>query len=823
MSKRSELAGSLAQVAISALGGPAVLVRTALSEGAKHAQSHFEEKEQAREVRKRVADALDAWASGEGISPDDLAAGLSRADDIVRDFGLDFQGIADLDFDADRVSSAVLDAATSADPSSELDSVQVLATRAVRETYAVLIAQLRAKNETSIALFLSLQRRFDELAEAQASREDIIRYLRGRIADWDTAFWRADLKASAIERALRYDDAPRTAPDATPSRRPPGAEDISREPTLVILGEPGSGKTWFMRMLARKAAQKALDELERGGSATGVEIPLYTTWQRWADTPGDTAGSLVASSFASGLGFTPLADRGMRERLDMTLLESRSRVVVMVDSLDEAADVTDQAARLKELFGLPARWRVVISSRHAAWEHAMRRAPVKRSPRQISLRGLRYPTDVVSFIHAWFAEPDEEWRADALLRELARRRELVGNAVLPLILTFYCLLAQGVDRGDAALPQSARDLYRRLAARLLLGSWRGDAPGPDGQPDIAYCEQLLKAWAWAAFRAQTRNAGGRPRDDSFVQDVVIRPAERRAIDHIAPKTDGNDEGVVTRQFIHRTFLEYYFAEYVCQLDAGEAARALAGVLTSQSSWTDAAWRAVVVHNQEHKGILFEELLRGDSGDGVRAALERPEGYLLTLAALSDPDDWTPEHQSLINRARITFGVVRPQAAQLSARWAESNYLVLLSFLKQATQATINSRSETERLAETVAALTYDPVVRREAADLLIDALSHPGPWQDPRGLARAVRALPATKAERGGLRAALLARAVSADDPEIVRAHAEALAGLIHDADEYDELSRELDAAIPGVSDPIVRQILSGLRLERRSEADPIE
>ena len=195
MSKRSELAGSLAQVAISALGGPAVLVRTALSEGAKHAQSHFEEKEQAREVRKRVADALDAWASGEAISPDDLAAGLSRADDIVRDFGLDFQGIADLDFDADRVSSAVLDAATSADPSSELDGVQVLATRAVRETYAVLIAQLRAKNETSIALFLSLQRRFDELAEAQASREDIIRYLRGRIADWDTAFWRADLRA----------------------------------------------------------------------------------------------------------------------------------------------------------------------------------------------------------------------------------------------------------------------------------------------------------------------------------------------------------------------------------------------------------------------------------------------------------------------------------------------------------------------------------------------------------------------------------------------------------------------------------------------------
>ncbi|MCI0157761.1 NACHT domain-containing protein [Leifsonia shinshuensis] len=530
MSKRSELAGSLAQVALSALGGPALFARTALSEGAKYTQAYFEEREQAREVRKRVAAALDAWAGGEKISHDELAAGLSMAEDMVREFGLDFGAIADLDFDADRVSSAVLEAAKPADRYWEIDSVQVLATRAVQETYDVLIAQLRAKNETSISLFLSLQKRFDELANAQATRGDIIRYLRGRIADWDTSYWRADLRASAIERALRFDETPRRSTDDKSPGMHRRAEDISRESMLVILGEPGSGKTWYLRMLARRAAQEALDELERGGSTTGIEIPLLTTWQRWADTPGDTTESLVASSFASGLGFTPLADRDMRERLEVSLLASLSRVVVMVDSLDEAADVKDQAARLQELSGLPLRWRVVISSRPAAWAHAAKRALVRRSPREITLRGLRYPTDVISFIRAWFAEPDEEWRADALLRELARRRDLVGDVVLPLFLTFYCLLAQGADRGAPALPQSARDLYRRLAARLLLGSWSGDAPGPDGQPDIAYCEELLRGWAWSTFRAQTRDAGGRPRDDSFVQGVVIRPAERRAID-----------------------------------------------------------------------------------------------------------------------------------------------------------------------------------------------------------------------------------------------------------------------------------------------------
>ncbi|WP_241704302.1 hypothetical protein [Leifsonia shinshuensis] len=221
--------------------------------------------------------------------------------------------------------------------------------------------------------------------------------------------------------------------------------------------------------------------------------------------------------------------------------------------------------------------------------------------------------------------------------------------------------------------------------------------------------------------------------------------------------------------------------------------------------------------------MFEELLRGAGGDDIRAALERPEGYLLTLAALSEPGDWTPEHQSLINHARITFGVVRPQAALLSARWALSNYLVLLSFVNKAVRATIDSRSETDRLTDTVAALTQDPVVRREAADLLIDALSHPGPWQDPRGLAKAVRALPATKGERGRLRAELLAGATSADDPEIVRAHAEAMAGLLHEADEYGEFSLELDAALAGVRDPIVRQILSGLRHECASKAQSIE
>jgi hypothetical protein len=51
------------------------------------------------------------------------------------------------------------------------------------------------------------------------------------------------------------------------------AEECER---LVILGDPGTGKTWLARRIARRAAEAALAALAGGAGLDHVEQPLFT-------------------------------------------------------------------------------------------------------------------------------------------------------------------------------------------------------------------------------------------------------------------------------------------------------------------------------------------------------------------------------------------------------------------------------------------------------------------------------------------------------------------------------------------------------------------
>ncbi len=56
------------------------------------------------------------------------------------------------------------------------------------------------------------------------------------------------------------------------------ADDLARQCTrLVILGEPGSGKTWLAKRTARICAEKALKALDDDVALDEVGLPLYTT------------------------------------------------------------------------------------------------------------------------------------------------------------------------------------------------------------------------------------------------------------------------------------------------------------------------------------------------------------------------------------------------------------------------------------------------------------------------------------------------------------------------------------------------------------------
>ena len=325
-------------------------------------------------------------------------------------------------------------------------------------------------------------------------------YLQSRIADWDVSVWHPGQQApSALERRLRVRT---TGREPSPGDRALTAEEaLAGQRMLVVLGGPGSGKTWLARRYAREAAQAALSQLEDGAGLDEVELPLFTTWDQWTKTPGGPRQSLVAASFASGLGHSDPDAGDSIGRLQRTFTQPGRKVLLVVDSLDEAADLAGQASRLRELTSLHG-WRVVVTSRPAAWDATYRGEPDRADgPRVVELQDLEYPGEVEAFIRAWFAADPS--RGDALIKQIRARDDLARVAVIPLMLTFYCLLSE--EPADAArpLPARRRDLYRRLVRRLLRSRWATNAPGSDAAPDMAYCEDLLTQWAWHAVHNRT--------------------------------------------------------------------------------------------------------------------------------------------------------------------------------------------------------------------------------------------------------------------------------------------------------------------------------
>jgi hypothetical protein len=177
-----------------------------------------------------------------------------------------------------------------------------------------------------------------------------------------------------------------------------------------------------------------------------------------------------------------------------------------------------QAGRLHELFRLSG-WRVVVTSRPAAWDATYRGEPARADALTVvQLLDLTYLDDVNTFIQAWFAK--DPGRGGALIGQIRDRPDLARVAVVPLMLTFYCLLTEPRAPVEQPLPAHRRDLYQSLVRRLLLGRWALNAPIT---PDVEYCVDLLTGWAWQAVQDRITPTGLGDWGDSFQEPT--RPRE----------------------------------------------------------------------------------------------------------------------------------------------------------------------------------------------------------------------------------------------------------------------------------------------------------
>jgi HEAT repeat protein len=489
------------------------------------------------------------------------------------------------------------------------------------------------------------------------------------------------------------------AGDERQREEPPQPLDrlVARVPQAMILAGPGSGKSEWLRRLARAAAREAREKLwSRQALPEGVTVPVFLPLARLADalhedrtealcrlagrlrggdrpdtlSPGERAAAAVlwavrktweaAWSVRRSEDWSPRVDRILWEKLTGegdagSGAGYGAQALICLDAWDETSASEKKVLRegLRPLFAVP-QLQLRMTSRPGSYAAAD--SHLFGRHQEFTIRPFT-PDDTRRFIEGYFK--DDPARAAALVDKLPRNPRLASFAENPLQATLLCLIYE--EGGN--LPPRRVDLYR-LALDMLMtrwlehnrpeefrrerNRWLGHRRGRESM-----C-RLLQTIAEEAFPATT--IGGEALYDLLVgTDTRKGYLDDRSLfpegDPVRPwvsvlggaQAVGDalcDLGLMTRSgdtyaFLHTTFQEYLLASALARRANRNGFEAIAADI-DRRAW-DIAWREVIILLA---GLLADpapliELLADPARDDI--AHHRTILAALALPELSLPD------------------------------------------------------------------------------------------------------------------------------------------------------------------------------------------
>jgi hypothetical protein len=680
----------------------------------------------------------------------------------------------------------------------------------------------------------------DQLPPGSADLGEVRIYLTALI-DWlNIDPWPQDprlggprLTPAAIERELQLTV-------GGPSEQDTAADDLARQCSrLVILGDPGSGKTWLAMRTARLCAEKALAALD-DVALEEVELPLYTSCSRLAIAPGDIREATVSSAidWIGDLGGSRIV-----KALRLFFTERKAEpTLLVIDSLDEAGDSNAVRGRLRQVGSLQPPWRVVLTSRPSSWENQLNLDPRNQDQRVGILQPLRFPDDVESVIQRWFADRPEQ--GEALAAQIARRPSLQQAATVPLILAFYCIL------GGQQLPESRHELYSQVINRMLHAPWRSGGGHP---PDLNKCRAVLRTWAWKGAQKNHPVSGvGLWEDDISTRQAKLSAAGQIAVDHIAAPRGGPDFDTdeTWRCFVHRSIREHLVADHIAtNRSLDQAAEDLLPHLWFDQDWEYVVPAAIAMHPERNE-LLRKLLCRAACADQIPADISVIDGVgelrvlLARIATESSQADWSPELANIIGQAKAELALTgRTDELGWAPSWTASNRQIretLLRLLNGPVNGEIDgnprgaiidilgeavrlvSSSEEQRaareallrllvsqadagtadlLADGLAVLAPTAEEQRQACEALLRILSGPISWMQAVRLVKSLLGLTTTAQERH-VREALLSLLPSHTDAQVATQLARAVADLSPTEEDQHKVHEVLLRLQPSRADP---------------------
>ncbi len=341
-------------------------------------------------------------------------------------------------------------------------------------------------------------------------------------------------------------------------------QDARATQRLVILGDPGSGKSSLLRFLALRWAM-----IDDANLRYTQPLPLLVElrdYNRWECPSG--------KGFPKYLHEAPTWHRLNQQTLDH-LLKQPDRVVLLLDGLDEVFDPVERERVVNDIHRFSNDYkhvRIVVTSRTVGYQpHRLRSADF----RHFMLQDLD-ADQIGHFLDRWhevtFDKPEEgqakRQRLAAAIKNSKSIAQLAGN---PLLLTMMAILNR-----NQKLPDDRVDLYQQCS-RLLLHQWDvertlGEFPGLSAEIGLREKTDILRTVAYAMQTRLSDESRANYIDGttltSLIEDYLhteLRFDQARAVARALVEQLRTRNfilcylGADSYAFVHRTFLEYFCA------------------------------------------------------------------------------------------------------------------------------------------------------------------------------------------------------------------------------------------------------------------------
>ena len=479
---------------------------------------------------------------------------------------------------------------------------------------------------------------------------------------------------------------------------------------LMVLADPGMGKSTLLRMDAWKTAQEQIQNLDDNKiSIEDVNFPVFLRLSDLAKEKDDNEIIDSISNFIEKYAVSEIFEL-LKKKLET------GKCLVLLDALDEVPQDYRDSLRTKLNNFATYTGKIICTSRIIGYDKTF-----FKSDKEVEI--IPFGQNQIERYISWFI--NDKSVVEGLIKELRNKPQIQGLAQNPLLLSLICRMYQ--QDKNLTLPARRTEIYRQTIDNFMSKEWKEEKENIVKRKDAKV--KLLSEIAYNLFISGRDNILFDDLKNNIIEIIDKRKIINQNLNKPEPvaliKELSEQDGILQKIglgekeeesyyfFLHRTFQEYLTAVYLAKNEKG-IEKALKHIW--QHEWHETLTLLAGLLEEEEKDPLKLINAIKEESDDIFYTLKLLAGRCIAECQLDDNDlvdeiykFWhTFPSANFIHSTVVTIGQVNSQ---------------MFEKLKK----TLEDTNESEQVRRE-AALALGEISKPEAVQVLIAALKSAYPY-----------------------------------------------------------------------------------------------